>query len=159
MKHVSGMIFAIGVCVAMPVMAQAPANAMDKANMMVDASMKMMDTNGDGMVSMDERAAASSAMFKAADTNADGMLSAEEMLASSVKEKTDMGMTADPDKTKMMVTKKIAMMDADKDGMVSMAEAEASSKAMFTAGDTNADGMLSRQEMADGMMKHMKSMN
>jgi Ca2+-binding EF-hand superfamily protein len=156
MKTTLAMICALGLCASAPAFAEG--TDMAKTDMMVDASMKMMDTNSDGMISLDERAAACKMMFTKADANGDGMLSSDEMVAAATAEKADMGMTPDPAKIKMMVGKKIAMMDTDKDGMVSMAEEDAASMTMFTMSDTNKDNMLSRQEMIDGMTAHMKMM-
>ncbi|MBP2160460.1 MULTISPECIES: hypothetical protein [Asticcacaulis] len=156
MKTKLAMICALSLCASTA--AFAATNDMAKTGMMVDASMKMMDTNADDMISMDERAAACKMMFTKTDTSADGMLSSDEMVAAATMEKSDMGMTPDPAKTKMMVSKKIAMMDTDKDGMVTMAEEDAASMSMFTASDANKDSMLSRQEMIDGMTKHMAMM-
>ncbi len=155
MKTTLAMLCALGLCASAPAFAEMNA---DKTGMMVDASMKMMDTNADGMISMDERAAACKTMFTKADTNADGKLSSGEMVAAATSEKSGMGMTPDPAKISTMVSKKIAMMDTDKDGMVSMAEEDAASMNMFTMSDTNKDSMLSRQEMVDGMTAHMKMM-
>ena len=67
----------------------APAFAMDDmkmTQMMVDDHMKMMDTNGDGMVSMDEGMDASKKMFMDADMNHDGMMSKKEMMDMKMKE-------------------------------------------------------------------------
>ena len=157
MKTTLTLVCLLGACAVTPALAQTggQTGGMDKTQMMVDHSMKMMDANGDGMISMDERAAACKAMFTAADTNGDGMLSADELTAMNTKNMADMNMPADPAKTAMMVKAKIKMTDTNGDGMVSMAEEDAASQAMFMKADANKDGMLSAQEMSDAMTMMM----
>ena len=150
MTKTLAMVCLFGICSVTPAFAQM--GTTDDAKMMVDHSMKMMDTNSDGMISMDERAAACKAMFMATDTNGDGMISAAELSAMTTKNMTDMNMPADPAKTSMMVQAKIKMADTNGDGMISMEEEDMASKAMFMKADSNKDGMLSSQEMSDAMM-------
>ena len=87
-----------------------PAFAMD--DMMMNKDMKMMcekkfdmmDTNKDGMISMEEHEAGAKMMFKDADTNGDGMVSKDEHMAMM---KKDMSMMKDMkmDNSKMMMKK------------------------------------------------------
>ena len=73
-------------CLAAPAFAMDKMENMKMTQMMVDDHMKMMDTNGDGMVSADENMDASKKMFMDADTNKDGMVTKEEMMAMKMKE-------------------------------------------------------------------------
>lgn len=77
----------------------APAFAMSDSDMkmMNDQHFKMMDANGDGMVSKDEMAAMDKKMMMDADTNKDGMMSKDEMMAMGMKHQKMMkdGMSKD----------------------------------------------------------------
>ena len=157
MKNTLALVCLLGAAAVTPAFAQMSpqTSMMDKTKMMVEHSMKMMDTNGDGMISMDERAAACKAMFTATDTNGDGMLSADELSAMNMKDMAAMNMPSDPAKTAMMVQAKIKMADTNGDGMISMNEEDAASQAMFMKADANKDGMLSAKEVSDAMTMMM----
>ena len=58
----------------------------DHVKMMVDKYIKKADTNNDGMISKEEKMAATEKMFNEADTNGDGMLSRQEMIDAKMKE-------------------------------------------------------------------------
>jgi len=117
---------------------------------------KAMDTNGDGLVSRAEHAAAAQKMFTDADTNHDGQLTLAEMQAVHATTKADM-----PDKTdksakdEMSTEEMFKMCDQNGDGQVSAAEHAAHADAMFTKMDKNKDGQLSQEECKAGhkMMK------
>lgn len=157
MKKTLAILCLLSVCGAVPVVAQAaPKTAKAKINMVIDRSMKMMDANGDGKVSMDERSAACKTMFISTDTNADGLVSAEEMTAMGVKDMADMKLPVDQANVTTMVQSKIKAMDTDADGMVSMEEEDAASQTMFAKTDTDKDGFLSKAEMSAAMMMEMK---
>ncbi|MGK2959521.1 MAG: hypothetical protein ACSLFB_14250 [Acidimicrobiales bacterium] len=65
------------------------------SQMMVDKHMKMMDTNGDGLISKEEHKKGAEKMFKDADTNGDNMVSKQEMMDKKMKDMKDMGMMKD----------------------------------------------------------------
>lgn len=116
---------------------------------------KMMDSNGDGMVSAEEHAAAVTKMFGEMDTNGDGNVTAAEMDAHhAMKEpKAKAGMTSNDaamERHEMSSADKIAKMDTNGDGMLSAAEHDAGAKAMFSEMDTDGNGSLSRKEMMAG---------
>ena len=101
--------------------------------------MKMMDSNGDGMLSADEHAAGAKAMFDKLDADHDGFVTAAEMDAAH---KGMKGM-----KDEMSSAGKIKAIDTDGDGKLSAAEHAAGSQQMFTRSDANADGMVDAAEM------------
>lgn len=57
-----------------------------RLRMMVDDKMRMMDSNNDGSVSMDEHQAAMQTMFTTADVNGDKVLSRDEVMNHKKKE-------------------------------------------------------------------------
>ena len=120
---------------------------------------KMMDANGDGMISASEHAAAVTKMFGEMDTNGDGNVTAAEMdarhdmhdMKKSAKAKGPMTSNdAAMDRHEMSSAEKIAKMDTNGDGMLSAAEHDAGAKAMFSEMDADGNGSLSRQEMMAG---------
>lgn len=158
MKKTLILVAMLGMCSAAtafanPQMSEADKTAPASTGMMVDQALKMMDANGDGMISQDEHTAASDAMFKATDTDANGMMSPAEMTVMANADMAAMNMPVDATKTQMMIGFKMAMMDTDKDGMVSASENTAAHKAMFTGADANSDGMLSKDELTAAMSK------
>ncbi|UDF04123.1 hypothetical protein [Asticcacaulis sp. AND118] len=86
MKKALAAVCALGLALSAP----AFAGEGDKTKMVED-HLKKMDTNGDGMVSMEEHRAAADKMFMEADTNGDKMISKEEMIAYKAKEKAKAG--------------------------------------------------------------------
>jgi len=56
-----------------------------KSDMSAADKIKMIDTNGDGVISSEEHAAGAEKMFDAMDTNKDGFLSKDEMAAGHAK--------------------------------------------------------------------------
>ncbi len=68
----------------------------DKYKAMMDAKFAEMDTNNDGMISMDENEAAAAKMFSEADTNGDKMISRDEMAAAMKKEWAKYKMDSNP---------------------------------------------------------------
>ncbi len=62
----------------------------DQMGMMVDKHMKMMDTNGDGMLSKDEYMAGMGKMFD--DNSHKGMMSKDDMMKMKMSQMKDMGM-------------------------------------------------------------------
>lgn len=119
----------------------APAMADDKA--------KMMDTDGDGMVSSAEHAAGAKKMFGEMDTNGDGRVTAAEMDAHKAAKMKDKA-GKDGDRMKMSSADKIREIDTDGDGAISAAEHDAGSQKMFGKMDADGDGSISQAEMKAG---------
>lgn len=104
--------------------------------------MKMMDSNGDGMVSSSEHAAGAKAMFDKLDADRDGFVTATEMdAAHEGMDKRD-GMEHE-----MSSADKIKAIDSDGDGKLSAAEHATGSQNMFARSDASGDGMVDAAEM------------
>ncbi len=107
---------------------------------------KMMDSNGDGVVTSLEHSAGARKMFEAMDANHDGNVTAAEMDARHEAKMKD-GKTV---KTGMSSADKIKTIDTNGDGQLSAAEHEAGSQKKFAEMDTNKDGNLSQAEFTAG---------
>ncbi len=117
-----------------------------------DKHFKMMDTDGDGKVSRTEHAAGAKQMFAKCDANSDGIVTAAEMdTAMAVKGEK-------PGKHDKTSAQKIALIDQNGDGQLTVAEHEAGTEKMFGLTDKNADGFLSKSECKDAE-KEMKKEN
>ena len=115
------------------------------------AEFRKMDTNKDGKLSADEHAAASRKMFAAMDANRDGKVTAAEMTAAHQRVT---GRRAS--KSDMSAADKIKVVDTDGDGILTVAEHAAGSRAMFEKMDTDKGGFLTRDEIAAGHASMMK---
>ena len=122
------------------------------AAMAGDDKAKLMDTDGDGMVSSAEHAAGAKTMFTQMDTNSDGKVTAAEMDAFHASKMAGKG-----DKMKMSSAEKIKKIDTNGDGSISAAEHDAGSSQMFTRMDANGDGNVTSAEMKAGHEKEMRS--
>jgi Ca2+-binding EF-hand superfamily protein len=156
MQRRTAMTMAAAACTLMAAAAWANNDAGDK--------FKMMDANGDGMVSASEHAAAVTKMFSEMDANGDGNVTAAEMdakherKAAAKSNMTSNDAAMDHDMHDMKSADKIAKMDTNGDGVLSASEHASGAQAMFSEMDTDGNGSLSRQEMASGhaMMKSEK---
>lgn len=110
-----------------------------------DSHFKLMDTNGDGKITRAEHAAGAKKMFNQTDANRDGIVTAAEMDAAHAAQ--GQRVAAD-DKSS---AEKIKVIDQNGDGRLTAAEHDAGTEKMFTKMDTNGDGVLSREESAEGM--------
>lgn len=112
------------------------------------ADISAMDTNGDGVLSPDELAAATQSKFDAADTNQDGVISPEEQAAAvgafkTTQQKTYGAQTANK---AVQLQNRFDAADANKDGLVSKEEYEAYYTQRYKKFDKNADGTLDLKE-------------
>jgi Ca2+-binding EF-hand superfamily protein len=136
--------------------AQAPTRAAVTGN--IAASFKAADTNGDGVLSVQEVSATEAkvlkqrvemarqrlaAEFTKLDTNKDGQLSKVEFMAAAPS-----APTSAPDGAKLL-----AELDKNKDGKVSLEEYGAPLLSRFDAVDTNHDGTISAAEAAAARAK------
>lgn len=119
------------------------------ASAMADDKAKMMDTDGDGMVSSAEHAAGAKKMFGAMDANADGNVTAAEMDAHKAAKMKDKA-GKEGDRPKMTSAEKIREIDTNGDGMISAAEHDAGSQKMFAKMDADGNGSISDAEMKAG---------
>ena len=105
------------------------------------ASFAGMDGDGDGFVSSAEHAKATQTMFQMMDADANGSVSVGEM---------DAARDAVGGSTALSSEKKIATLDSDGDGKLTLAEHVAGANAMFAKMDANADDRLDRAEWDRG---------
>ena len=94
MKKTLAVLSILVMCSATSAFATGNMNKMDTDNIkvMVDKHIKMMDTNGDGLISKEEHEEGAEKMFKDADANGDNMVSKQEMMDKKMKDMKDMGM-------------------------------------------------------------------
>ena len=97
---------------------------------------KAADTNGDGLISKSEAAALPrfAERFDQVDANRDGQVSFEELRAFHAAHRGGHG------------KKFLKMVDTDKDGKVSKAEALAAAAARFDRADADKDGVITEEE-------------
>ncbi|MDP3676472.1 MAG: EF-hand domain-containing protein [Novosphingobium sp.] len=100
-----------------------------------------MDADGDGIVTSAEHANAAQTMFRMMDGDADGTVTVAEM---------DAARTAIGGSAALSSEKKIAAVDSDRDGKLTLAEHVAGSNTMFAGMDANKDGRLDRAEWDKG---------
>ena len=103
------------------------------------------DADGDGFVTPAEHAANARCMFEAMDADRDGRVTAAEMTAAHEKVT---GKPAQPGE--MGSAEKIAVVDADKDGVLTAKEHADGSASMFGKMDTDGDGRLTPAEIEAG---------
>lgn len=112
-----------------------------------------MDANSDGKVTKDEITAYHTAKSTAMDTDKDGNLSEAELLAAQEKRRAERESTRDARMVKRMIQKR----DANKDGVLSldeMALLAGRGDKVFKRADADGDGAISKAE-ADAMMEKM----
>jgi len=105
------------------------------------AMFAQMDKDGDGRVTAQEHALGVRRMFAAMDGNKDGRVTAAEMSNAQAhvgNRKADAMSSSD----------KIKVVDKNRDGLLTVAEHVAGSRAMFAKMDKNKDGVLDKAEYA-----------
>ena len=110
----------------------------------------MLNKNGDNVIDRSEIEAHRERMFTEMDTNADGVITVQEMEAARTAARNRRARQqtggASPEERRAQAW---ASLDGDGDGLVSRDEFVAQEPAMLTLGDTNGDGQLTRQELGD----------
>ena len=117
--------------------------------------LKKMDTNKDGVITLDEFQPPARDRMAKADTNKDGAISLEEMNAGRSEKMAEHQAHMADRMAKM--DERFSAMDTDKDGNVTRDEAR---QAIFIRMDTNQDGQLSADELRrpggkQGHRRHM----
>lgn len=110
-----------------------------------------MDGDNDGRVSSTEFVDGHIERWKIADADGDGVVTVQEAASVATKMRGRFGKRGwGPGSGKMhgrRAAERFAQMDANQDGQVTKAEAEASHKARFAELDTNRDGVIDGQEL------------
>jgi hypothetical protein len=122
-----------------------------------------LDTDGDGLVSLQEFQAAGEARFASLDADGDGLISAEEFSAGRRGSGTaEAGKAYGPraehraERMQQFRDQRFASLDADGDGHISRAEFDQQHMARFNALDANGNGLIdaderpARRDMRDG---------
>ena len=103
-----------------------------------------LDTNGDGMLTLEELQARGQSKFAETDTNSDGFLDVEELAAAAERERAQ------------MIERLLERKDTNGDGMLSIEEmAPDNAGKLFERADTNGDGMIDADEW-EAAQKHMR---
>lgn len=127
-KYMVASVLAVGV-----VFATAPISAYAAKT---TSSLKALDTDNDGTVSLDEAQKAAAAKFDALDADKDG--------------------TVDKTEAKGLMSKKaFGMSDPDKDGTIDKTEYAAAVEAAFKKADPDGDGTLDAKELSSGAGKKL----
>jgi Ca2+-binding EF-hand superfamily protein len=105
--------------------------------------MKMLDANGDHMVSHDEFTAYYNAVFDELDPDKDGSIDAKEWVGT--KGKQTISVATGGYSTQLRTMKMMAVMDTDGDHKVTRAEFLAFQDTQFKAMDAKGDGMVDAQ--------------
>jgi EF hand len=119
----------------------------------VEREMKMMDTNGDNQVSVEEHATGSRTMFARMDADKDGKVTAVEMAAGHERVTGEKATGEKAQKAQMKASEKIKTCDTDNDGAMTETEHTSCARMMFGRMDTDKDGQLSRTELTSGHSK------
>lgn len=149
--------FAVGALFALPVCAQSQTEppsprkvpaSLQKLYDQRKTDITAMDTNGDGVLSPDELAAATQTKFDAADTNKDGIISPAEQAATvGAFRQTQKPVYGSQTANKaVQLQNRFDAADANKDGTVSKEEYESYYNARYRGFDKNGDGALDVKE-------------
>ena len=108
------------------------------------------DTNKDGVVDRAEWKAGQEARFKQLDTNGDGKLTQEELFARTP---ADGNSVVPSDRQAQRQTSYFQLLDADKDGFVTLAEFMIQADRNFARCDLNKDGRIDTAECRQALQR------
>ncbi len=121
-----------------------------RASSAVPRGLMRYDTNKDGVVDRAEWKAAQEARFKQLDTNGDGKLTQDELFART----PAIGNSVLPtDRQAQRQSTYFQLLDADKDGMVTLAEFMAQADRNFARCDINKDGRIDTAECRQALQR------
>ena len=104
--------------------------------------MARMDTNGDGVITLNEWLSGRARLFQRLDTNGDGVVGRDEVSAMASARRAG-GRRASPERLFQRI-------DANGDGVVDGDEFDSAGRTMFGRLDRNGDGVLSAEELPHG---------
>jgi Ca2+-binding EF-hand superfamily protein len=144
-----------GPLLAVPVLAApgdppAPPERPSRSSNAVPRGLMRYDTNKDGVVDRAEWKAGQEARFKQLDINGDGKLTQEELFARTP---ADGDSVVPSDRQAQRQTSFFQLLDADKDGFVSLAEFMVHADRNFTRCDLNNDGRIDTAECRQALQR------
>jgi hypothetical protein len=146
----AALLLIAGPALAAPDDLPAPAEKSARASATVPRGLMRYDTNKDGFVDRAEWKAGQEARFKQLDTNGDGKLTQDELFART----PGAGNSVLPtDRQAERQSSYFQLLDADKDGVVSLAEFMAQADRNFARCDLNKDGRIDTAECRQALQR------
>src|SRR5437899_10398785 len=146
----AALLLIAGPAVAAPDDLPAPAEKSPRASASVPRGLMRYDTNKDGFVDRAEWKAGQEARFKQLDVNGDGKLTQDELFART----PGAGNSVLPtDRQAQRQSSYFQLLDADKDGAVSLAEFMAEADRNFARCDVNKDGRIDTAECRQALQR------
>ena len=146
----AALLLIAGPALAAPDDPPAPAEKPARASNSVPRGLMRYDTNKDGVVDRAEWKAAQEARFKRLDTNGDGKLTEDELFART----PAIGNSVlPPDRQVQRQSSYFQLLDADKNGVVTLAEFMAQADRNFARCDLNKDGRIDTAECRQALQR------
>ena len=146
----AALLLIAGPALAAPDDPPAPAEKPARASNSVPRGLMRYDTNKDGVVDRAEWKAGQEARFKRLDTNGDGKLTEDELFART----PAIGNSVlPPDRQVQRQSSYFQLLDADKDGVVTLAEFMAQADRNFARCDLNKDGRIDTAECRQALQR------
>ncbi len=146
----SVLVLVAGSALAAPDQQPAPADKPARTSSATPRGLMRYDANKDGKVDRAEWKAAQEARFKRLDTNGDGKLTQDELFART----PAVGSSVLPtDRQAQRQSSYFQLLDADKDGVVTLAEFMAQADRNFARCDANQDGLIDTAECRQALQR------